>query len=162
MTEANSENVVSSDIELQLEREFDAPRELVFKMWSDPAHFRNWAAPTGFTVTNLEMEFRVGGIYRVCLRSPEGEEFWIKGHYQEISEPEWFSLTTGWESPDGSVDHETLLTVTFEEAGERTRLTLRQTGFNSTESRDGNKGGWAEVLDSLFGYLKTETARSDC
>ncbi len=147
--------MADSDLELVIERVFDAPRDLVFRMWSDPDHFRNWAAPTGYSVVHLEMEFEVGGIYRVCLRSLDGDDVWIKGRYREISVPERFVLTTGWEQVDGSVQGETLLTVSFSDAGEQTRVVLRQTGFESPESLDGNTGGWNEVLDSLGEYLSS-------
>lgn len=108
MASANSDGTANPDTELIIEREFDAPRDLVFKMWSDPEHFRNWAAPTGFRVVHLELDFQVGGIYRTCLESPDGKEFWIQGRYQQIEAPGWFSLTTGWEQEDGSVTGETL------------------------------------------------------
>ncbi len=160
MTPSAGHSEATPTDELVIERVFDAPRALVFKMWSDPEHFQRWAAPAGFEVTHLEMEFRVGGIYRVCLHSPDAGDVWIKGYYQEIAEPESFSLTTGWENDDGNVDHETLLTVTLEDIGDRTKLTLRQGKFDSAEARDGSTGGWNEVLESLARYLVNENVSS--
>lgn len=151
----------NSDREVKIERIVDAPRNLVFKMWSEPDHFRKWAAPSGFTVDSLEMEFRVGGLYRVCLRSPEGEDWWVRGRYREIVEPERFSLTNAWENKDGSTGTETLLTVTFEDLGDQTKVTLHQAEFQSVESRDGNATGWSETLDRLPEYLATVAQSSE-
>lgn len=144
------------DRELVIERVLDAPRELVFKMWSDPHHYRKWAYPVdGFKVTHLEMDFQVGGIYRICLRSPEGVDYWIRGNYREIVEPEWFTRTNAWENKDGSISQETLFTVTFEAIGEKTKLTLHQAEFDSVEDRDSQSGGWDGTLDSLVSYLES-------
>lgn len=145
----------ASDRELRIERLLDAPRDIVFKMWTDPEHYKNWAAPKGFTVEHLEMEFKVGGLYRICLRSPEGEDWWVRGRYKEIVELEHFSLTNAWENEDGSTGQETVLAVTFEDLGSQTKLTLHQAEFDSVESRDGHASGWSETLDRLPEYLAT-------
>ncbi len=151
---------VSSDAtaggELVIERVLDAPRELVFRMWSEPGHFRNWAAPVGMKVAELEMDFRPGGAYRVCLASDDGSRTWIKGRFGEIDEPERFTLVSGFEDADGNVGHETLMTVTLEAIGDRTKLTLRQGEFDSTQAMEGSRGGWNEVLDSLVEYVGSE------
>ncbi len=145
----------STERELRVERVVNAPRELVFRMWSEPAHFKQWAAPKGFTVESLQMDFRVGGIYRICLRSPEGDDYWVRGKYREIVPLERFSLTNAWENEDGTTGPETLLTVSFEDRGQQTKLVLHQAEFDSLESRDGHMSGWEETLDQLPGYLKT-------
>ena len=63
--------------ELVITRIFDAPRALVFKAWTDPAHVKQWLGPRGFTATHLERELRPGGAWRACLRRDEtGDELW--------------------------------------------------------------------------------------
>jgi uncharacterized protein YndB with AHSA1/START domain len=64
---ANTE-VITGDRELTITRIFDAPRELVFRAWTTPEHLMRWFAPNGFTVPSCEVDFRVGGKYRLCLR----------------------------------------------------------------------------------------------
>ncbi len=73
-----------SDNELLITRTFDAPAELVFSMWSDPEHFKNWMGPETFDCPVVEMDFRVGGAYRAMIRSDEHGENWFGGIYQEI------------------------------------------------------------------------------
>ena len=140
--------------ELTIERVFDAPPELVFDCWASADHMSKWSGPAGFTVPHMEIDFRVGGKYRACLRSPEGHEMWVSGTYREIDRPNSFVLALAWEGDDGALGSETVMTVSFAETSDgKTMLTLRQAGFDSTEARDGNEGGWNETLDGLVHYL---------
>src|ERR1700678_826338 len=79
----------STDPELVITRTFDAPRELMFQCWIEPYHLRHWqGAPRGFTVTSSESDIRPGGFFRICMRSLEGVDRWLEGHYREIVKPE--------------------------------------------------------------------------
>src|ERR1700682_773282 len=77
-----------ADLELVITRIFDAPRELVFKAWSEPGRAMRWWGPQGFTTAHCEMDVQPGGAYRVCMRSPEGTEHWQRGVCREVVEPE--------------------------------------------------------------------------
>ncbi|HEX9770126.1 MAG TPA: SRPBCC domain-containing protein, partial [Kiloniellales bacterium] len=96
--------------ELVITRILDAPRALVFKTWTDPVHAARWWGPKGFTVHSCEMDVRLGGAWRICMRSPEGTEHCKRGVYREIVAPERLVLTYAWEDADGKPGHETLLT----------------------------------------------------
>ena len=139
--------------ELVITRVFDAPRPLVFKAWTKPEHLVRWWGPQGFTTPSCTMDVRPGGAFRLCMRSPEGTDHWLRGVYREIVEPERLVCTWAWEDAEGKPGHETLLTVSFAEHGGKTKLTLHQAVFESVTARDSHQGGWTECLDRLAEYL---------
>ena len=145
----------ATDRTLTITRTFDAPRELVFKVWSQPEHLVRWWSPKGFTTPSCEMEFRPGGSYRSVIRSPEGKEHRMRGVYHEVVPPERLVMTFVWEDEAGELGHETLITVTFAEEAGKTRLTFEQGVFETVESRDSHFGGWSQFMDSLAAYLPT-------
>ena len=138
---------------LVISRVLDAPRELVYKAWTQPEHLARWWGPRGFAVISYKTDVRVGGSYRFGMRSPENTEHWAHGIYREVAPPERLVLTFSWEHADGSPKHETIMTMTFAEQGEKTKLTLKQTQFESVTSRDMHRGGWNSTLDMLGEYL---------
>ncbi len=144
----------SSDLVLEITRVFDARLDLVWKAWSEPERMVQWLGPRGFTGEIIRMDTRVGGSYRFHMRSSEGTDHWAQGVYREIVAAKRLVYTWTWTDANGSpVGPETLLTVTFEDLGPKTRLTLRQTGFESVAERDGHRGGWNSVFDRLAEYL---------
>jgi uncharacterized protein YndB with AHSA1/START domain len=143
----------TAERELTITRLFDAPRPLVFKAWSAPEHLARWWGPPGFTLPVCEMDFRPGGAYRYCMRSPQGNDMWVRGVYREIVEPERLVLSGGWEDADGKVGRETVTTVIFEERGGKTKLTLHNGIFESVASRDSHRGGWSASIERLAQYL---------
>lgn len=140
--------------DLTIERVFAAPRELVFRMWSDGSHMRNWACPKGFTIPHSEGDVRPGGRYRTCMRAPDGEDHWLSGTYLEVRPFDRLSFTHGWQTKDGHPGPETTVTVEFEDAGAGTRLVLHQAFFATADDRDGHAEGWNGSLDNLAEYLK--------
>ena len=154
---ARTEALTSADSELTLTRIFDAPRALVFRAWTDPEQMARWAAPRGFTRGEASSDVRVGGSYRACIRSPEGQDHWVHGVYREIVEPERLVMTHGWLDDQGQPGPMTLVTVTFEALGpRRTRMNFLQTGFTSVASRDGHNEGWTSSFEQLVELLATE------
>jgi len=141
--------------ELVITRTFDAPRALVFKAWSTPEHMVRWLGPRDFTAPHCSMDFRVGGAYRACIRSAEGQDYWMRGIYREVIEPERIMFTFSWEE-EGERGRENLVTVTFAEQGGKTRMTFRQAFFETIEQRDSHHQGWSECIDRLAQYLARE------
>lgn len=139
--------------QLLLEREFNASRDLVYEVWSEPKHLANWWGPTGFSMPFCDVDFRVGGQYRICMRSPEGEDHWLRGEYKVIDRPQRLVFTWLRENPDGSIWCEALVEASFEEAGDSTRFRMHQTGFNTAAQRDEHRGGWSECLNRLAEYV---------
>jgi uncharacterized protein YndB with AHSA1/START domain len=145
--------MAASGRELVVTRVFDAPRRLVFRAWTDPAHAARWWGPFGFALLSCEMDVRPGGAWRRCMRSPEGSLHCKQGVYREIVEPERLVFTYADEDAGGRVGHETLVTVSFAEEGGKTRLTLHQAVFDSAEACEAHEGGWASCLERFACYL---------
>jgi uncharacterized protein YndB with AHSA1/START domain len=151
---------------LVITRVFDAPREVVFKAWSDPEMAKRWWGPKGFTTPVAKIDFRVGGKFLNCMRSPDGQDYWSTGVYQEIVVPERIVCTDSFADADGNVvpaSHygmtgdvptEMLITVTFEDQGGKTKMTLRHEGLPAGEHQTGANQGWNESFDKLADYLK--------
>ncbi len=146
---------------LVIERFFDAPRELVLDAWTKPEHLTQWWGPNDFTLPFCELDFRVGGRYRFCMRSPEGEDHWVWGEYSEIEPPERLSFTWNREDANGNIWNSTVVRLTFVDEDGRTRFTLTQTLFDTTADRDDHNGGWTQCLERLNLYVSSQAAKSD-
>ncbi len=155
MAARNSAAAESAERELVITRILNAPRSLVWSAWSEPERMARWAGPRGFTVTSCEIGSRPGDEFRMTMRSPEGTERRVRGVYHEIVEGERLVYTWAWLDADGKPGHETLITVTFADYGEKTELTLYQAIFESVTARDAHSGGWNSALDCLAEYLAT-------
>jgi uncharacterized protein YndB with AHSA1/START domain len=169
MTENNASGNVSNNTneqELVITRVFEAPRELVWKAWTDSERVKRWWGPKDFTAPFCKIDLRVGGVFHYCMRSPEGKDYWNTGMYREIVEPERMVCTDSFADEQGNVvpaSHygmssdfplEMLVTVTFEEHGGKTKLTLRHVGIPSGVDHDGAQHGWNESFDKLAEVLK--------
>lgn len=140
--------------ELRITRTFNAPRDLVYRLFTEPAHIVRWMGPRGFTAMNFEQDARVGGTWRGMLRPDDGgQDLWQGGIFREIRPPERVSYTFAWDGESGAPGPETLVTIDFEELGSQTRVKFHQTGFTSAEERDGHRGGWDSTFDRLAEYL---------
>lgn len=164
MTESNAKN--SDARELVITRVFDAPRELVWRAWTDPEHLMRWWGPKDFTSPVCKMDFRVGGKYLFCMRSPEGKDFWSTGTYKEIIPLEKIVASDSFADSEGNVipasqlgmpgewPLELEITTTFEDLGDgRTRLTVHQVGV-PVEMVEMSDMGWNQSLDKLAESLK--------
>lgn len=141
---------VSTERELVITRVLDAPRALVFKVWTEREHARHWWGPKDFTTPELEMDLRVGGAWRATIRSPEGKDYRQRGVFREIVAPERLVFTFIW---DESPTVEMLVTVTFAERGGKTEMTFRKGPFTSVDSHDSEEEGWNECFDRLVVYI---------
>jgi uncharacterized protein YndB with AHSA1/START domain len=118
---------LAGDREIFIEREFDAPRGLVWRAWTEPEHIAQWWGPNGFRTTVHSMDVRVGGEFVLTMRGPDGREYPNKIRYSEVVAEEKLMYTHGGANAE--------VTVTFEEAGGKTRLKMRMV-FPSAEARD--------------------------
>ncbi|HEX2861235.1 MAG TPA: SRPBCC domain-containing protein [Lacunisphaera sp.] len=147
----------AADTKLTLVRMFAAPRALVFAAWTQPEHLRHWSAPHGFTIPVNEGMLKPGGKWRACMVTPDGVKLWLGGVYREIVRDRLLVFTHAWEGEEGAP--ETLVTVRFADHPRGTKVTLVQSGFDSSASRDGHKGGWAECLERLAEHLTATQAK---
>ena len=155
----------AADATLVITRVFDAPRRFVFQAWTEPERVKRWWGPKDFTTPVCEIDLRPGGVFRTCMRSSEGQEFWSQGVYREIVEPERIVVTDSFADENGnpvSPEHygmspdwpaEALITATFTEQAGKTRLTVQHTPLPSGRERDLCEQGWSESLDKLADYL---------
>ena len=151
---------------LVLTRVFDAPVERVWTAWTQVERLKRWWGPKGFTVPVCEIDFRVGGRYLYCMRSPDGKDYWGTGVYREIVPREKLVKTDSFADKDGNVvpaTHygmsadiplEMLVTVTFEDLKGKTRLTLTHAGLPSGPDREGANQGWGESFDKLAAFVE--------
>jgi len=153
MDTRTSIDVDARERELVVTRIIDAPRHLVFQAWTEPDRVMRWWGPKGFVTIHCDMDIRPGGAFRVCMRSPEGTEYWKRGIYREVVAPERLVFTFAWEDAEGKPGHQTLVTVTLVERGGRTELTLHQAVFETVETCDDHRRGWTSSLQRFAEYL---------
>jgi len=150
------------NIKLELSRVFDAPRELVFKAWTDANQFTQWfgaAACEGSSLQSVKVDARVGGKYRIQVRRADGEFFTTVGIYREVKPPERLIFTWAFEKDGGGEEFgevepcEMLVTLEFRARGKQTELLLTHEKFASVESRDRHGTGWSSCLDELGKFV---------
>jgi uncharacterized protein YndB with AHSA1/START domain len=138
-----------------IERSFDAPVDLVWRMWTDPEHFKEWYGPTGATIPVAEMDVRVGGPRLVCMevQTPDGPmQMWFGGVYREVLEndrlvyTEFLSDEHGNQAPAEGHPITTEVRVELEDVGGRTKMVMTHSGIPA-----GSPGaaGWTMALDKL-------------
>jgi uncharacterized protein YndB with AHSA1/START domain len=143
-------SVETLDRELVITRIIDAPRSVVFRLWTEPAHLANWMGPRGFSAEYVTHDFRPGGAWRACLhREGEGRDLWNGGVFREIVEPERLVFTFAWDDKDGRPRPETVVTVSLAEHEGKTMMTFHQATFDTTLTRDDHRGGWSSSFDRL-------------
>jgi uncharacterized protein YndB with AHSA1/START domain len=137
---------------LVISRVFPAPRELVFRAWSSAEHMKRWFSPDTYTVPEAEIDFRPGGVCAICMRSPDGQDFWMRGVYVEVSPPDRLVFTTS-VAVDDEPKFTAHTTVMFEDEGSGTRMTVRQAydihDENFRFAVEGAPEGWRTTLDKL-------------
>jgi uncharacterized protein YndB with AHSA1/START domain len=153
--------------ELVITRIFDAPRELVWKAWTDPEHMKRWWGPEHFTAPACKIDLRVGGKYHFCMRAPDGKEYWNTGEYLEIAPPARLVYSDKFADEKGNVvpasyygmpgdwPEQRVVTVTLEEHQGKTRMTMKQVGFPAGIMTEMANAGWNGSFDKLAAALKS-------
>ena len=169
------ENERSNPEAFVLERTFDAPRELVFRVWTDVEHLKHWWGPKGFEVMHCTNDLRPGGAMHYGLRGPDGNAMWARWVFREVVPPERLVFVSSFSDEAGGVTRapffdggwplETLTTLTFTERDGRTTLNMVGIPINATEAEralfkdthQSMQGGWTGTLDQLTAYLETQS-----
>lgn len=151
----------SRDTALVVERVIRAPRERVFRAFTDPALLTRWWVPAGAVLTHCTVDLRVGGMFLTCMRFPDGKVFWGRGVYREIAPPERLAFVDSFSNERGEVvspteygmspEHpaESLVEVRLEPVAEGTRVTLRHELPLVLKEREGTSEGWTAMLAQL-------------
>jgi uncharacterized protein YndB with AHSA1/START domain len=145
----------TAPLELTAVHTYDAPRAKVWAAWTDPERLKLWWGPKDFTTELFELDLRVGGAWRAAIRqTANGSVHGSRGVYREIVPGEKLVFSFKWDA-DGALD--SLVTVTFADEGQGTRVTFNQVGFADSASRDSHQEGWNQLLDKLDPYLARES-----
>ena len=148
--QSNEAAPLAPDELLEITRVFDAPRELVFRLWSSPEHILRWWGPETCWLETVEMDFREGGAWHFWMRNGSGLNHHISGSYRLIEPPSRLSFTYI-NTYDG---HEMDVDLQFADLGERTEMRFRQAPFLNLEERDGHEEGWSSTFDLLTFYIR--------
>ena len=145
--------------EITLTRVFDAPRALVFKAWTDPAQVARWWGPKMFTNPVCEVDARPGGRLRIVMRAPDGNDYPMRGVFQDVVAPERLSFTNIAVDAEDRPIIEGFTTVLFAEEGKKTRVTVQTRGKAmvpiATQYLQGMEQGWSMSLEKLAELLPT-------
>ena len=139
--------------QLHLEKNFAAPRKRVFEACVEAEKLAEWWGPAGFTSPEIQLDGRVGGRYRITMQPPDGEAFHLSGAFTEVEAPRRLVYTFLWEEPDAD-DQETVVALTFEQAGKGTHLVLDHGPFKTEARYELHRAGWTETLDRLERVLR--------
>jgi uncharacterized protein YndB with AHSA1/START domain len=148
---------VKSERIVTLTRLFRAPRERVFAAWTRAEHLAHWFGPRGFTVPSCEADPRPGGALRVCMRSPRGEEFWVRGVFREFVPPERVLIWCVADDEAGDLALEETIDARFAEEASGTVLSLRASASGSSARAramlEGMEPGWHQTIDRLGSHV---------
>ena len=169
--------MADTSAEFAIERIFDAPRDLVWKAHSEIGHLSKWWGPKGFAWVNATLDFRPGGIFHYCMRSPDGHEMWGKFVYREVVKPERIVFVNSFSNKEGATVRapfapdfplEVANTLTFSGQGGKTTLNLRGAPVNASAAelaryRATNTSmnqGFAGTFDQLAEHLTEMRSKS--
>jgi uncharacterized protein YndB with AHSA1/START domain len=145
----------SGGLALQMKRVLPAPPSRVFKALTEPDDLVHWWGPNGFTTPGIELDLRVGGVYRFAMQPPDGDLFYLTGEFREIDPPARVSYTFRWEDPDPD-DRETLVTLSLRSLGDDAELEFTQGEFATEARRELHENGWTDSFARLQGVLSAE------
>ena len=148
-----------------IERIFDASIELIWQMWIQPEHFKQWYGPQGFSVPVAEMDVRVGGNRLICMemQTPDRtKKMWTTGEFTEIIPNQRLVYTESMSDENGNVvsmpgseyPMTTEVTVVLEDLGGRTKMVMTHAGI---PAGSGGNAGWEQAFDKLVNHLETVT-----
>jgi uncharacterized protein YndB with AHSA1/START domain len=156
--------------EFVISRTFDAPRDLVFKAWTEAGRLAKWFGPKSFTMLACKLDLHPGGMFLYGMKAPNGESMWGKWVFRAVTPPEELVFVSSFADAQGNAIRapfsaewplEVLSTVTFTESGGKTTITMRGVPINATEAERkffagmhaSMTGGWTGTLDQLAAFL---------
>jgi uncharacterized protein YndB with AHSA1/START domain len=155
------------DKEVLITHTFNAPRDVVFKAWTNVEQLKRWYAPKGCTVDFKEADIRKGGSFLCCIFNPDFGDCWCKAEFLELDFPKLIVYNLANTDKNGNrinpVDEgfdedwpgQTVVTVTFTELNGKTTITLHQTVSESIAKRTGAYPSWIQMLERLEHFTST-------
>lgn len=160
-----------------ISRQFNAPRELVWKSWTEVERLKQWWGPKGFIVHTARVDLRPGGMFHYGMTAPDGSDMWGRFLYREINAPRRMVDINSFSDPQGGLSRhpghlewplQMLSTVTFGEAGGKTTVTVRWEAHEATdlerktfqEGMASMQQGWTGTFEQFEDYLARPSARA--
>jgi uncharacterized protein YndB with AHSA1/START domain len=163
MVKTTENNPTTNTHRLVITREFNAPRELVWKAWTEPEQIKEWLGlGDGMTIESVKVDLHVSGQFRMQTKMADGEFFTVAGTYLEVKTPERLVYTWDWEKDGGGTEfgelegNESQVTVEFRASGKRTQLVLTHEKFASVERRDRHEEGWQSWIGRLAKFVEAK------
>ena len=145
------------EVTVRITRVYDVPRERLFDAWTRAEHLAHWFGPKGFTTHSCEADARPGGLFRLCMRSPDGRDFWVRGTYREVLRPERVVIDCAAADDEGVEQLQEVIDVRFQAQGVATRLLLSASAAGTSPEAlsmlAGMERGWSSTLDRLDASL---------
>jgi uncharacterized protein YndB with AHSA1/START domain len=136
----------TSPIDLTMTRTFPVPPDVVFAAWTDASQMARWWGTSEFPGSGAEIDLQVGGAWRACMTSPQGEDHWAGGTFQAIDPPRQLAFSFAWAAYPDSVSD---IVITFVPVTNGTEMTFHQRLSVSRETAAGYEAGWVETFDRL-------------
>jgi len=158
MIETNNEN-----IQLSIERIYKAPIKKVFCAWTDPESLKQWFCPGEMSVPFAEVDLKVGGKFRICMKNSEnaeenpGAEYIAFGVYKSIEADQKLVMSWAWEGPES---HESQLSIFFEDVNGDTKVRMLHERFSSENERDHHNEGWQGCFNNFESFLSGNSRQS--
>ncbi len=157
---------------LKINRSFTAPRELIWRVWSEAAHLAHWFGPKGFPIVHAKLDFKEGGIYHYAMELPGGSRMWGKWTFREIVPNERIAFVVTFSDEQGGVSRHPMVAnwplelqtiITFTEEGDSTGIHIDGHPLNASDleqqvfefGKPGMQAGWAGTFAQLEAYLET-------
>lgn len=141
-----------------LTRVFEASRERVFACWTRAEHLTHWFGPKGFTIHSCETDPRPGGIFKFCMRAPDGKDYWVRGTYREVTAPSHLVIDCAADDEKGVERLQEVIDVTFTESGGKTTVAVNAIARGPSDEAaamlKGMDKGWAQTVDRLGAHLR--------
>jgi uncharacterized protein YndB with AHSA1/START domain len=138
----------SEELRLEITRVFAAIPSVVFANFGDSSELAKWWGPEGFSVGSVVFDPRVGETYRIEMQPPDGEAFFLAGEFRQVDPPAHLAFSFVYENPDPD-DLENLVSLSFEDLGESTNVSLTQAPFKTEARRALHHDGWSDSFDRL-------------
>ena len=149
--------VPSVELRLELRRTFPRQPARVYPWFADAEKLAQWWGPRGFTVGSIDYDPHPGAHYRIEMKPPDADPFFLAGTFRKVSPADRLAFTFNWEPPNPD-DVETLADLSFLDFGDTTEVVLRQGPFKTEERRELHREGWTESLDKLERLVTTHPA----
>jgi uncharacterized protein YndB with AHSA1/START domain len=140
--------VQSGELTLEMTRVVPAPPAATYAAFGDAGELAKWWGPAGFTIPSLDFDPRVGRRYRIEMRPPDGDAFYLTGEFREVEPPGRLAYTFAWEDPDPD-DVETLVQLTFGDLGDATEIAFTQGRFKTEARLELHRNGWTDSFDKV-------------